>query len=67
MFRSKSEVCAGNKVPFPKMKVYQRKLEESKPGDSNKKYTYQFIKEIKNSVRKKNYIVAQIKLSLLNG
>ena len=33
------------------MKVYQRKLEESKPGDSSKKYTFEFVKENKNTVR----------------
>ena len=55
MFRSKTELCAGSKIPFPKMKVYQRRLEESKPDDSNKKYAFKLVKEIKNLVRIKKY------------
>ena len=51
MFRSKNEVCAGNKIPYPKMKVYQRKLEVSKPGDSNRTFTFKLVKETKDSVR----------------
>ena len=41
------------------MKVYQRKLEKPKPGDSNKKYTFELVKENKNSVRK-NYTRTKI-------
>ena len=32
------------------------KIGESKPGKSNKKYTFQLIKEIKNTVRKLKYM-----------
>ena len=56
MFRSKTELCAGRKIPFPKMKVYQRRLEESKPDDSNKKFMFKLVKEIKNLVRIKKYL-----------
>ena len=52
MFHSKKELCAGKKIPYPKMRVYKRKLEESKSGDRNKKYTFHLVKEKKNSVRK---------------
>ena len=59
MFRSKKELCTGIKIAYPKMKVYQRKLEKPKPGDSNKKYTFELVKENKNSVRK-NYTRTKI-------
>ena len=53
MFQSKKELCTGIKIAYPKMKVYQRKLEKPKPGDSDKKYSFELVKEIKNLVRKK--------------
>ena len=38
------------------MKVYKRKIEESKPGKNNKTNTFQLIKEIKNTVSKYKYM-----------
>ena len=38
------------------MKVFKRKIEETKPGKSNKKYTFQLIKEIKDTVSKIKYM-----------
>ena len=38
------------------MKVFKRKIEETKPGKSNKKYTFQLINEIKDTVSKINFM-----------
>ena len=54
MFHAKNEVCAGIKIIYPKMKVFQRKFNQAKHGDMKPKYTYNLLKEIKNSVRKQH-------------
>ena len=50
MYRSKYELCAGYKIPYPKMKVYIRKLKKSKPGEKKKSYTFKYLMEQKNPV-----------------
>ena len=62
MFRSKTELCAGSKIPFPKLNVYQQRLEESKPNNGNKKYTFKLVKEIKNLVSIIKYLGTQIEI-----
>ena len=54
MFHAKDELCAGNKIPYPKMKVFQRKLNNAKHENVKPKYTYKLVKEMKNSVRKQH-------------
>ena len=54
MFHAKNELCAGIKIIYPKMKVFQRKFNQAKHGDMKPKYTYSLLKEIKNSVRKQH-------------
>ena len=50
MYRPKQDICAGTKNPFPKMKVYQRKVKESKPDEKKKKYTFELLEEVKDTV-----------------
>ncbi len=51
MYHNKYELCAGFKLPYPKMKVYLRKLKKSKDGGSKKKsYVFKYLMEQKNPV-----------------
>ena len=50
MYRSKYELCAGYKIPYPKMKVYIRKLKKAKAGEKKKSYTFKYLMEQKNPV-----------------
>ena len=48
-YRDQTELCAGNKIPYPTMKVYVRKkLRKAKNG---KKYVFVHTKDKKNTVR----------------
>ena len=48
-YREQAELCAGNKVPYPTVKVYVRKkLRQPKNG---KKYVFVYSKDEKNTVR----------------
>ena len=57
MFHAKNELCAGSKIPYPKMKVFERKFNTVKQGDMKPKHTYKLLKEIKNSVRKQPCLI----------
>ena len=50
MFRSKFELCAGFKIPYPKMKVFIRKMKRPEPGDKKKGYVFKYVIEQKNQV-----------------
>jgi hypothetical protein len=55
MYRPKFELCAGFKIPYPKMKVYIRKLKQPDPGvggRSKKSYSFKYVIEQKNQVFK---------------
>jgi hypothetical protein len=55
MYRPKFELCAGFKIPYPKMKVYIRKLKQPDPGvggRSKKSYSFKYVIEQKNQVLK---------------
>ena len=52
IYRSKYELCAANKIPYPKMKVYIRKKKRRKSGSKKKNYVFKFLIEQKNPVRK---------------
>ena len=46
------EFCAALKIPFPKMKVYERKRKHKKDiGYDGQKYTFKYIKTIPNKVK----------------
>ena len=48
-YREQAELCAGNKVPYPTVKVYVRKkLRQPKNGQ---KYVFVYSKDEKNTVR----------------
>ena len=46
------EFCAALKIPFPKMKVYERKRKHKKDiGYDGQKYTFKYTKTIPNKVK----------------
>ena len=46
------EFCAALKIPFPKMKVYERKKKHDKEiGYDGQKYRFKYIKTIPNKVK----------------
>ena len=45
------EFCAALKIPFPKMKVYERKRKHKKDINGGPKYTFKHTKNITNTVK----------------